>query len=1072
MECALGRDQAVALSSDSLFDKFLPETLDIMRRIATILILALWTVAVHATVADRLHYRPDGDAAVCTDGKRLYNRALYGAHSGFRMECSDVPVFGIYLPGMGGHIEFTLPDERCTARYTPGRMDYEQGGVEVQAQVLRSADAAMWRIRNNTEAAVSIPVKFGGVSGRKFYREGDLGVDAPDCFDLKPEYCKDNVITVSGDRVTVEYGSKERKMVYLVIPANGDCKVEDNVYTGVIELKPGESRVVGYFPDETIASRPLDELSVQAEREREQLASTVSLSTPDPYINPIGGALAVAADGIWSGEAWLHGSIGWRTSHLGWRGAYCGDALGWHERALKHFDTYARNQITDIPPVYDHPRQDAKQHLARAEKKWGTPMYSNGYICRRPGKKNEMSHYDMNLVYADAMLRHFMHTGDTAAMRRLFPVLKLHLEWEKRNFDPDGDHLYDAYCCIWASDALYYSGGAVTHSSAYNYFANMMTARVARIIGEDPSPYEKEAEEIKKAIDSELWMPGSGCWAEYRELGGHGRLHPYPALWTVYHAIDSRVGDRFQQYAATRYIDSNIPRIPLKCDSSLYTLSTTSWKPYSWSINNVAIAEVMHTALAYWMTDRADDAYAIMKGVVMDNMYSGASPLNFGQISQYDAARGECYRDFADPIGVWSRAVTEGLFGIRPDMLRDRKMVVIRPGFPSDWDSASVSLPELSYRYERKGMTDIYTIEGHYPTDVMFDLQVPALGVDKVSVNGMYVSWIADALSISEPRISLNVSGATKSVVKIDRSASRAAKATGRVEKRGPVDFVEMASGRLRWWKPEESETPVEDSLFARAAATQQFQDIEAGKCDPVDISRCVNASVSDIFRNKYLSPRPGVTTLQIPEQGIGEWCHPALTAEINDEGLRKMATDRGGRVDIHGIPFAIPASGDNVLFTTLWDNYTTSADIPLSGKASHIYLLMAGSTNHMQWGMENARLTVSYADGTSDSVPVVNPVNWAPIEQDFYTDGGSFVQPSGTLPPMRVDLLTGEASRDLGEKYGLKGPGDRMLPGGAAILLDIATDPGRELKSVGIETLSQDVVAGIMGVTLQRPHK
>ena len=158
----------------------------------------------------------------------------------------------------------------------------------------------------------------------------------------------------------------------------------------------------------------------------------------------------------------------------------------------------------------------------------------------------------------------------------------------------------------------------MTHSSAYNYFANKMTARVARIIGEDPSPYEKEAEEIKKAIDSELWMPGSGCWAEYRELGGHGRLHPYPALWTVYHAIDSRVGDRFQQYAATRYVDRHIPRIPLRCDSSLYTLSTTSWKPYSWSINNVAIAEVMHTALAYWMTDRADDAYAIMKGVVMD----------------------------------------------------------------------------------------------------------------------------------------------------------------------------------------------------------------------------------------------------------------------------------------------------------------------------------------------------------------------------------------------------------------------------------------------------------------------
>lgn len=206
----------------------------------------------------------------------------------------------------------------------------------------------------------------------------------------------------------------------------------------------------------------------------------------------------------------------------------------------------------------------------------------------------------MNMVYADAMLCHFMHTGDTASMRRLFPVLQRHLAWEKLNFDPDGDHLYDAYCCIWASDALYYSGGAVTHSSAYNYFANLMTARVAKAIGEDPTPYESEAKAIREAIDSTLWMADKGCWAEYRDLGGHERVHQSPALWTVYHAIDSRIGDELQRYAATCYVDREIPHIPLRGVDSLYTVSTTNWKPYSWSINNVAIAEVMHTALAYW----------------------------------------------------------------------------------------------------------------------------------------------------------------------------------------------------------------------------------------------------------------------------------------------------------------------------------------------------------------------------------------------------------------------------------------------------------------------------------------
>ena len=103
------------------------------------------------------------------------------------------------------------------------------------------------------------------------------------------------------------------------------------------------------------------------------MASSVTFKTPDEWLNPIGGALAVAADGIWSGQAWLHGSIGWRTPHLGWRGAYVGNAVGRHDRALTHLNTYASNQITDIPAVLSHPRQDSVLNLARAEKN-GAPQ--------------------------------------------------------------------------------------------------------------------------------------------------------------------------------------------------------------------------------------------------------------------------------------------------------------------------------------------------------------------------------------------------------------------------------------------------------------------------------------------------------------------------------------------------------------------------------------------------------------------------------------------------------------------------------------------------------------------------
>ena len=1015
------------------------------------------------------HYLPDGLSAVTKNGETKFNRGLYGAHSGFRVDCSDYPEFGIYLPRMGGNLLISLPEGDCLARYTPGRMDYEQGGVTVETQVGRSRDYVLWSIKNTNPHAVIIPVRFGGVADKKFSREGDLGVDDPSCFDLKPEYCIGNTYNVEGNKVTVEYGKNDRKKLTLIIPAKSYNITEMPSYEGNIELQPGEQTIIALFPPGEIPEGSLDSLLQIAERERSELSGKISFQTPEAWLNPIAGALSVAADGIWSGEAWLHGSIGWRTPHLGWRGAYAGSATGQHERALTHFKTYADNQITDIPPIYEHPRQDSALNLARAEKKWGTPMYSNGYICRRPGKKDEMSHYDMNIVYIDAMLRHFRATGDTTAMRELFPVVKRHLEWEKRNFDPDDNKLYDAYCCIWASDALYYSGGDVTHSSAYNLFANRLAAQVAELLGEDSTPYKEEAEGIAAALDSVLWIPERGHWAEYRDAMGLRRLHPSAALWTVYHAIDSEVADPFKAYAATKYIDGAIPRIPVKgegIEDGLFTISTTNWKPYSWSINNVAIAEVMHTALAYWQAGRSEEAYNLMKSVAMDNMYLGASPLNFGQISHYDKARGECYRDFADPIGVWSRALTEGLFGIRPDLLAKEPTVNLIPGFPQEWTEASIDLPDIAYSYKRDGNRINYKIDNRFGKGSQLRLTIPVEGIESVRVNGKPAEWKVEANSISLPRITVNAGTAPTLDIEIIESGEVAAHPTGKERREGPVTFREMKSGELTWWTPETSQFEYNYPVMANG-----FEEIEAELCEPIDLSGSYNSCVTDIFRNEYLSPRPQVTTLQLPTQGMGEWCHPTLTAEIDDSGLRELLTKEGGILKTEsGLTFLLPAEGNNIMFTSLWDNYPDSLTVPLSGNGSHLYLLMAGSTNHMQSGIDNGRLRVRYRDGHEEITPLVNPYNWAPIELDFYNDEYAFALPEGGLPPYRLHLKSGRMSRELGNELGITGVGDRFIEGGAGILLDIPTDPGRELESLTLETLSGEVVIGLMAVTIQRP--
>ena len=88
--------------------------------------------------------------------------------------------------------------------------------------------------------------------------------------------------------------------------------------------------------DNGVSQDEAQRLFDRAEEYNRQLASRIQFSTPDAYINTLGSALSMAADGDWDGQTWLHGCIGWRMPLAGWRAAYVGDVLGWHDRQRSH----------------------------------------------------------------------------------------------------------------------------------------------------------------------------------------------------------------------------------------------------------------------------------------------------------------------------------------------------------------------------------------------------------------------------------------------------------------------------------------------------------------------------------------------------------------------------------------------------------------------------------------------------------------------------------------------------------------------------------------------------------------
>ncbi|HEX8316278.1 MAG TPA: DUF4450 domain-containing protein, partial [Flavisolibacter sp.] len=765
-----------------------------------------------------VHYKSDGEDFVLVNGSRRFNRALYGGNSGFRAEAGDLPEFAMYLPGMGGNLKFGLiagdsskwiiNAKKIETRYRPGVMIYKiedpllgNGSITITALATYEKEGLIIKIESaNVPSTTKLFAAYGGATGTRFSREGDIGADPESSFYLKPEYCKGNAYKIAQSSFTLYYGSKtlseEERYEIQYKPATDPSKLASSTKTisGIFPvgsmLKTGDaakqttplqflssndSTTPAVVAQINFSSQPLyfllqngtiesstsynslPQLFAKTETTRKELAGRVKVVTPDSYINTLGGALAVASDAVWEHPSFMHGAVAWRMRLNGWRGAYLADVLGWHDRARAHFSSYALSQVME--PLTGPIEMDTALHLARHAEKMGTSVFSSGYISRNPGGDKRPHHYDMNLVFIDQLLNHFLWTGDTAYVKQMWPMLKRHLDWENRNFDVDGDNLYDAYAAIWASDALQYSGGGVTHSSAYNYKAFKMAGELAYLAGEDGEPYRKKADTILKAINTKLWMPSKGVYAEYKDLLGKQLLHPSPALWTIYHAIDSKVPDAFQAYQSLRYIDNHIPHIPIRVkgfsDTSLYTISTSNWQPYTWSLNNVSLGEVMHTALAYWQGGRSEEAFKLWKGSLVESMYLGASPGNFQQLSFYDAVRGELYRDFADDIGMTARSLVEGLFGVFIDALHDT--VYVKPGFPSAWKHASLSTPDFRYSFQNNSKADVYNIATHFSKALNLSLLVKARkdDVQSVLVNGKKVKWYFDSTAIGWPLLQI-----------------------------------------------------------------------------------------------------------------------------------------------------------------------------------------------------------------------------------------------------------------------------------------------------------------------------
>jgi len=543
-------------------------------------------------------------------------------------------------------------------------------------------------------------------------------------------------------------------------------------------------------------------------------------------------------------------------------------------------------------------------------------------------------------------------------------------------------------------------------------------------------------------------------------------------------------------------------------EEGLYLLSTTNWQPYTWSVNNVALGENLHTALAYWQGSRNEEAYRLWRSAIIESMYLGASPGGFQQLSFYDAIRGELYRDFADGIGMAGRSLVEGLFGIQPDALHDT--LTIQPGYPAAWNYASLQTPDIHFDFKRKENTDTYSINIFFNKDLRLKLLLAAYKDDiaAITVNGAGVNWSVFTGAVSKPLLRIDAPPAKEYIIVIQWKGKsiglprydRVVKApvnfqvffpgmqslevydpqgSIRVIHLNPGDlyasvfgytgnktfFVRVKQGVFTWWQPidiavkeAKENKPVNKYVISKNTVFEK-----------ISLTRRFNDKVTNIFKHAYLSPRPASPTLQLPTQGIGNWCYPLTTATIDDKGLRALASNQEEIKSPEGIPFSTPSDTtlNNIIFVSRWDNFRNVDVTGLTGKATYAHVLMAGTTNPMQSRVTNGRIYINYADGGREGFALSNPENWWPIEQDYLIDGYAFT--TGAEFPERLYLKEGKFGRGLTSYSSIKGYSNRAIEGGAATVLHIPLDPGRELSSFQFNAIANDVAIGLMSLTLQR---
>ncbi|MEN6453491.1 MAG: DUF4450 domain-containing protein [Prolixibacteraceae bacterium] len=1081
----------------------------------------------------KLHYLPVDNGYQIVGGNNIFNRGLYGGHKydylpeKYFTLAGDRPIIlsaisdwkkseaclhakcgtfmaGIaYTPGVRAPIFRDFPlgkfgdrysewfheSESTVATYKNGWMEYEispffqcfpRVTAKIEVLPIDTENGFLVHLQVQTDQRVNFVMGFGGITD--FI--GSLQFPCFKARNFSPSDCLDNTITVGKNSALVSGSEKNSIKTSMRIGASfpvnaqiGDArKVEYpglflendsvNVETPMIRMdcaiKQGEI-LDGYI----VVLRNATEAAMDKwlsfpnpveylKNEIRKIRSAIEISTPDNMLDLTVPPSVLAMDASWHEKSFYHGTYGWHAPYMGWRLWYGPTVIGWHDRVQKNFKTFANQQVI---------KNNKTEEVIYNGDAFSKLKNSYGFLPEISDGRNTIF-YNMQEVGVDMILHEIEWTGNLSYADSVFNCISDVLDWEKRILDPDNDHLYQNWLNTWISDAHSYNGGGCAQSSAYNYRANKVMANLASRLGRNPEPFLSRSKKIQDAVQKTLWIPEKGVMAEYIDVIGNKLLHPSPELATIYHSIETGTVDPFQAYQMLAFTEKVLRNEKTKARGGRLVWSS-NWYPQNYSSCGLYAAENIHLAWAYFMCGQTQKGHELLKGIVDAHFLSRYPGIVAHCLTPDGYSDGDS--DFTDVSSMYLRLMVEGLFGIRFNLLDDK--ILVAPNFPSEWEHARLKIADASLEYQRKGQKEIFYFQSDATATKVYEIPLCSTKIERVLVNGHSVNYrIEPGIGFSKLIVESKQPGNTK--VEVNHASIPIPKlkyqhnvAPGELidfaVDRGLISEIKDPSGCLSDINQDKAvvnakvkgslgnhtvfihvkEKEWDGWLVADITIDEKQPEIKpvsipVKNYNPVDISKYFNISLTEIHKQEYWKPRPeGYSIMANFDGRFGwDWNHAGYRGMVVDDN--KLRSSGGKYFTDNGIPFSTPEKGSNVACISVWKNFPEETFFNLSGKGNELAVLFIGVTNPMQSRVENARFTVEYTDGTKEKVSLINPVNFddwlvASVQQENETEYFS-------------DFNHGIVQR-------------------------IPLNPDKELKSFHVRAVANEVIVGILGISIQR---